>query len=153
MSTNLIPETYFSEEGLVDGPPVVCVKGIGGTHWTNHPIEVYALEGTTTPYHAHFYMSKAKARANWHRLTASAKRIIYQCASVSFDLPDSWRAWEDEFLTKRFAYSDSRPAFINGSAMYEDEKIRFWASGKTPQTAFDVWRLRNEYIPRQQPKL
>ena len=38
MSTNLIPETYFSEEGLVDGPPVVCVKGIGGTHWTNHPI-------------------------------------------------------------------------------------------------------------------
>tara|TARA_R100001126_G_scaffold101756_1_gene83330 strand:- start:3638 stop:4099 length:462 start_codon:yes stop_codon:yes gene_type:complete len=153
MSTNLIPETYFSEDGLVEGPLVECIKGIGGSHWTNHPIEVYALEGTTTPYHAHFYMSKAKARANWHRLTASAKRIIYQCKSVSFELPDSWHQWENTYLRAKHNYQDTNPDFKAQAYFYDKELIKWWDSGMTPAQAFSIWHLKNAYIPRQKPQL
>jgi hypothetical protein len=154
MAIKQLNEVYFTEDGIVDGPEVTQCMGIGGSHWTQHPIELYALVSDgevnkdTVPYHAHFYMTKDKARANWSRLTPSAKARILQCTTVSFEMPDAWRTWEDTYLS--VLYSEENKAINrkpNGTFFYAGELVKHWLSGTCPESLANLVIKRDSYIP------
>ena len=154
MTVKQLKEVYFTEDGIVDGPQVQQCMGIGGSHWTNHPIELYALVSDgeitkdTTPYHAHFYMTKAKARANWHRLTPSAKARILQCTTVSFTMPDAWETWHDAYLS--VMYTEANEAINrkpHGTGFYPNELVKHWLSGTCPEYLANVAVARDSYLP------
>tara|TARA_Y100000004_G_C8948708_1_gene427463 strand:- start:1715 stop:2209 length:495 start_codon:yes stop_codon:yes gene_type:complete len=155
MTVKQLKEVYFTEDGIVDGPQVQQCMGIGGSHWTNHPIELYALVSDgeitkdTTPYHAHFYMTKAKARANWHRLTPSAKARILQCTTVSFTMPDAWETWHDAYLS--VIYTEENEAINWNSTSccgYScNELVKHWLSGTCPETLGKLVVTKRSYVP------
>ena len=147
MKTTPLNEVYFTEDGIVDGPEVTQCMGIGGHHWTQHPIELYSLVSdgkvteNTVPYHAHFYMSKEKARANWDRLTPSAKARIRQCTTVSFDMPDAWEAWYNNYLEVYYADEHDeliRQPRINPRAFTHKELINQWLSNECPKAIANI---------------
>ena len=154
MEIRKLKQVYFTEEGIVDGPKVTQCMGIGGSHWTNHPIELYALVSDgevnkdTVPYHAHFSITREKARANWWRLTPSAKARILQCTTVSFAMPDAWRAWEDTYLSVMFSEENEainrKP---NGTFFYANELVKHWLSGTCPKSLANLVIKRDSYIP------
>ena len=154
MTVKQLKEVYFTEDGIVDGPQVQQCMGIGGSHWTNHPIELYALVSDgeitkdTTPYHAHFYMTKEKARANWHRLTPTAKARILQCTTVSFSMPDAWETWHDAYLS--VIYTEENKAINqkpHGTCFYTNELVKHWLSGTSPKSLATIVITRDSYIP------
>ena len=155
MKTKQLNEVYFTEDGIVDGPEVTQCMGIGGSHWTNHPIELYALVSDgevnkdTVPYHAHFYMTKEKAQTNWRRLTPSAKARILQCTTVSFDMPPEWEAWYNEYL--EVMYADANDAInrkpTKGCSYRTDELVKHWLSGTCPESLANLVVTKRSYIP------
>tara|TARA_R110002051_G_scaffold63904_2_gene116344 strand:- start:174 stop:659 length:486 start_codon:yes stop_codon:yes gene_type:complete len=154
MKTKKLKEVYFTEDGIVDGPQVTQCMGIGGFHWTQNPIELYALvsdgevNNDTTPYHAHFYMSKEKARANWWRLTPGARARILQCTTVSFKMPDAWDTWHDTYLS--VMYTEENEAINrkpNGTCFYPGELAKHWLSGTCPKSLANLAVTRHSYVP------
>jgi len=156
MNIKKLEEVYFTEDGIVDGPQVTQCMGIGGSHWTNHTIELYALvsDGAvtkdTTPYHAHFYMSKEQARANWHRLTPSAKARILQCKTVSFALPDAWKTWEATYLSVLYAdKNDHINGKPDGGWFYQNELVKHWLSDTCPRSVANILLTKRSYVPHR----
>ena len=157
MKTKKLKEVYFTEDGIVDGPQVTQCMGIGGSHWTNHPIELYALVSDgevtkdTTPYHAHFYMTKEKARANWHRLTPSAKARILQCTTVSFNMPDAWETWHDAYLS--VIYTEENEAINRNTTSAcgygSNDLVKHWLSGTCPKSLGNLVVTKRSYIPHR----
>ena len=154
MKTTPLKEVYFTEDGIVDGPEVTQCMGIGGHHWTQHPIELYALVSDgevnedTAPYHAHFYMSKEKAHANWHRLTPSAKARIRQCTTISFDMPDAWEVWNNAYL--KVVYTEANESLNrkpHGWGFTQDELVKHWIADASPESVANLELDQQRYIP------
>ena len=156
MNTKQLKEVYFTEDGIVDGPEVTQCMGIGGSDWLNHPIELYSLVSDgevtryTVPYHAHFSMTKEKARANWWRLTPSAKARILQCTTVSFEMPPEWWAWNNAYL--EVLYNDAHDKLREKPHSWyltTDEEIKHWLDGNCPVSIANLVLTQSRYVPHR----
>jgi len=159
MHIKKLTEVYFTEDGIVDGPEVTQCRNIGGSHWTQNPIELYSLVSDgevtehTTPYHVHFYMPKEKARANWHKLTPGAKARILQCTTVSFEMPAEWHQWEAAYLSVLYAPENDPINYKNtwGTIdFHQDELVKYWLSGACPESIANLMVSKRSYAPHYQ---